>query len=503
MALPKLFSLNPQRLLMTHYLKILILVVFVLFAALTIAGCGNPSGETGKPPDTNDSDETDDSGNVPCVENPDFFQDLNLLIDERMASVATVTWASAEASTDHVVFGFPDSMSMTSPDELVPSINHQALLLGLKQGTEYAYQVVSYSSGNDYCSAVQTFSTGRLDAALPELILSISDVARSAGGYTMFSILCDENYIASIIDNDGNFVWAYDTQSDLVQRVRLSLDRKAVLYNNNNSADVGNATINRVSLDGLEVTQTSFPNMHHDFVETENGAYAALGWDIYTFTTEDGDRDICGDMILELAADGSSREVWNIFDWFEPDLTENYVDENCLKNPDAEDWSHTNSIWYEASENAYYITIRYLDKACKIDRSTGQLLWCVGGIDSDFTSIGEKSILNEPHSVLPVDGGLLIYENYDELAGSCAAGVMVSLDFESWTAQETWTYGTETCAKNMVFGNLEPLVNGNRMLVLSVMGQLDETTLDLETVWRVNAPVGYTFGFGERHESLY
>jgi len=478
---------------MTPHSKILVIL------ALTIAGCGNSSDETGKTPDSNDSDKTDDSGNVPCVENPDFFQFLNLTINEEMATVATVTWSSVEATTDHVIFGFPNAMSMATPDELVPTTNHQVLLLGLKQSGEYAYQVVSRSSNGNFCSAVKTFGTGRLSEVLPELTLSINDPLLSVGGYTMVSFNGGgDTDIATIIDPDGNIVWAYNTQSNFVPRVRLSLDHKAILYN-----DIENTTINRITLDGLKATNVSFPKMHHDFVETENGSYAVLGVDIHTFTTNEGDQDFCGDTITELAADGTVREIWNIFDWFEPDPIMSYPTVLCFGDISVKEWSHANSLWYEATENAYYITFRNIDKACKIDRGTGQLLWCVGGEDSNFTSIGEDNILDYPHSVLPVDGGLLVFEFLDELAGGCSAGTMISLDFDSWTAQETWTYGTETCISNMFFGNIEPLVNSNRMLVLGPLGQIDEVTPKKETVWRINAPLGFTFAFGNHYNSLY
>jgi len=479
---------------MAHSSKSFLLVVLFFLFAMT--GCHPTDDSTS----VIDSDETNDSGYASCLENPDFFQNLNLSIDERMATVPNVTWSSIEATTSHVVFGIPDSPSMASLEELVPTRVHQTFLLGLKQSREYVYQVVSHTDDGDYCSAVQTFSTGRLDESLPELTLSINDSSQAAGGYTMLSLSNGVNDNVIIIDSDADIVWAHDTQSDSVYRVRLSLDHKALLYNN--IADKS-PTINRISLDGLEITQTSVFDMHHDFVETENGAYATLGVDIQAFSTSEGEQDFCGDTILEVAANGSSREVWNIFDWFEPDPDTNYHESCSGNHPGAMQWSHSNSLWYEASENAYYLTLRYLDKACKIDRDTGQLLWCVGGKDSEFTSIGEDTILKEPHSVLPVDGGLLVFENYDELADGCSTGAEISLDFTSWTAQETWFYGTDTCVLNPIFGNIDPLINGNRMLVLGVLGQIDETTLDKETVWRVNTPLNYTFAYGNRFESLY
>jgi len=481
-----------------------------LLVALAIVGCTTardinlPVGDTSAfdSNETDDSTDTGETDDFSCIVDPNLFQNVEFTLSKVIPTVARLDWTSDGERTDYVRFGLPGSAWITTLEET--ATDHQAFLLGLKQSTQYSYSIVSDTSDGVFCSTPQIFTTGVLlgGTTLPDLVVSINE-AHAWDGYLLFSLRDGMNDTLIIVDPDGDIVWAYVTNSNVVHRVRFSIDGRAIVYNNLVLSGGDGPSINRISLDGMETTEIPVAHMHTDFVEIANGTYATLGYDIDKYDTDSGARYICGNSILEIASDGTPTEIWNTFQSFQPNLNETYSTGDCAEDVMAEDWTHSNSISYDASDDAYYITIRYLNKACKIDRASKTLLWCVGGEDSEFASIGETQILDNPHSVLPFNGGIYVFENNDELFDGCAAGTIISLDFTSWTAQETWTYGTGTCVDNPLFGNLDPLTNGNLLLALGAAGQIDVTTLEGKTVWRLNTIIGYNFAFVNQYDRLY
>ncbi len=65
--------------------------------------------------------------------------------------------------------------------------------------------------------------------------------------------------------------------------------------------------------------------------------------------------------------------------------------------PGYNEWSHSNSIAYEPIEDAYYILPRFFDALLKIDGTTGDLIWQMGGIHGDFTSDEGPDLLQHAH----------------------------------------------------------------------------------------------------------
>ena len=276
-----------------------------------------------------------------------------------------------------------------------------------------------------------------------------------------------------------------------------------MVINHQAGSDDNEGFIRRISLDGSEVTDMYAPGIHTDFVQVDDDRYASLAWTVQTVTDGDATRTLLGDPIVELVSDGSYAEVWNIFDHVDPDLEVDYHTRDFGDAGEVEEWSYLNGINYDAQENAYYLTSRTLNAVFKVDRSTGELLWTVANDWGDFTLLGGEKPIFYPHSVQPIDGGLLVFNSEDECTTQCSAAAELSMDFDSWEFEESWCYATEDCLVVSALGNAQRLSNGNTMLVLSTTGQIDETTSDGSLVWRVNSEFGWEFGFASRVDSLY
>ena len=130
---------------------------------------------------------------------------------------------------------------------------------------------------------------------------------------------------------------------------------------------------------------------------------------------EGEERLIAGDRILQApegAGEDEAVEAFSYFDAHEPEVTcEHFFAE--AYNTGALDWVHANSLMTDASEDAWFVMSKNMDALHKVDRATGEVLWQMGGADSDFTFEGQGG-WSHAHMSQIWDGGMMVFDN-----GSC------------------------------------------------------------------------------------
>ena len=446
-----------------------------------------------------------------------FFGEPKSTVNEVIPTVVEVRWQTAEPTIGWVEFGEAGDLSLTTSRDASPTREHEFLLLGLPHSSEVTVRAMAIKDGNEICAVDQTLKTGALDPGLVEMTLTESDPTQAAGGYTVVALSCwhgecSQSSGASgfvvILDELGRIVWFYAVQRGIF-RAYLTLNRDAVAINYQAGSDDNEGAIGIISLDGSEVTSLYAPGIHTDFVQVDDERYASLAWTVQTVEDGDEERKLLGDLILEITTDGSYTVAWDIFDHVDPDLEADYHLRDFGDEGEVEEWSYLNGINYDPADDSYYLTSRSLNAVFKVDRGSGELLWTAGNDWGDFELSSGNTPIFYPHSVQPIDGGLLLFNSEDECtlpnsyALECSAAAELSMDFETWEFDESWCYATEDCLIVSALGNAQRLTNDNTMLVLSTTGQIDETTPDGELVWRVNSDFGWEFGFAERVDSLY
>lgn len=441
---------------------------------------------------------TRDTGSEPapsCVEDDAWFETLEASLTE-IPTVAEVRWETPEAVDSEVRFEVDGETREVEaePDET----DHQVILLGLPPSSTVTWQV--FASGT--CSTPRSLETGSLPSDLPTLTLSEVDEDALSGWITTVLLDAWGGY-AVILDDQGRFTWWYPAATTTTQAV-LSRDGTAVLFNEKAQAEDEPGRIWRVDLDGRQIESILMDGIHTDFEELPDGGYAALGWDVRTFEHEGETRKILGNTIEEMNADGEVHTVWNVFDDFEPNLDEQY-DANCFypADCDVEDWSHVNSLSYDADEDVYYVTIGHLGGIGRIDRATGELAWVLSSTSKDFDIGNDQSLLSSPHSASPLeDDRLLVFNRYLD-AGGCSEATEIAVDPDAGEAERTWSYTDPECLNVSTLGDAQRLANGNTLVVWSSAGQVDQVNPEGESVWQVSLDVGSAFGFGSFTETLY
>ncbi len=414
-----------------------------------------------------------------------------------MDTVLLARWQTATPRADHLTVTFgEESIDIVEPE---PVTEHAVPLIGVPPNEEAVVQL--FAAGARVAEGTGT--TGSLPAWVPAFGWSANAPDQTEGGLTLVSIASGggERGGALILDGAGRVVWSYppeDAGIDLMYRVRLSLDGKAVLANLLAPNAAASGPIYRIALADASLDIVGITGGHVDFVEPVPGVYASLGWDIREI---DG-RRILGDTLVERAADGTERVVWNVWDHFAPDLSVTWP-RMYIADDGVEDWSHINGLSYAVGEDAYYATMTFNHGVARIDRSSGSLSWVLSPHESDF-ALDDPGQLAYPHSAerLP-DGGLLVFNRAD--SGEPGVPAFVSefaLEEAAGVATTRWRYEDPAGVRVAYLGSAQRLAGGNTVISWASAGQLDEVTPEGEVAWRVTASIGEAFGFATRYPGV-
>jgi len=137
------------------------------------------------------------------------------------------------------------------------------------------------------------------------------------------------------------------------------------------------------------------------------------------------------------------------------------------------DWTHVNALTIDPLDNNYLVSLRGFCQILKISRTTGNVIWRLGGIHSDFTFIGEHPE-NAPyyfigqHNVHRLANGDIIFfdngslQNQGSLAGrTYSRAVEYYLNETNMTATLVWEYRHVPDVLNPTEGIVKRFTNGN------------------------------------------
>lgn len=212
--------------------------------------------------------------------------------------------------------------------------------------------------------------------------------------------------------------------------------------------------IARVRTIGYETNQ-------HEFRILPNGNYALLAYQ----RTERDLTSIGGPELGEVV-DGILQEVtpagdvlfeWNTWDHFD------WGDETW---DDFADYAHINSVDFDA-DNHWIISMRRPSQVIKIDRSTGEVVWRLGGTTSDFDFVNDPlGGLCGQHTASVLDNGnILVFDNGFNCPGLPAHNrhtrvAEYALDETAMTAELVWSFHPDGILSQAT-GSAQRLPNGN------------------------------------------
>jgi hypothetical protein len=413
--------------------------------------------------------------------------EITASVSEQIMTVAEVTWETSSHTEGYVEFGETEEYGHTTP-LTEPGTTHSQLLLGMPASTEVHYRVVSISGTESFFSDDQTVTLGPLPSALPD----INAEGISARGYRIFPVIGTWSGIL-IIDDAGRVVWYYShTDDDGVSvQARLSADGKYIVFNSpchlSRAPDCGSMIW--VSLDGKEKIRHPVDNITHDFAQLSDGTVCAI---VKERRDVDG-RTASADRLIELNMEGEETEFWNAWEVLEtPSNISEWVDA---------DWTHANAIDYSEEDDVYYVGMTRLQALFKIDRSTGEVVWQLGGLDSDFAYADETEELFIHHNFEITDTSLTIFVNGTGPSDPSRI-LFYEIDEDAMTVRELGRYSPEPSIYVYALGDVSQIEEDTLHITYSTSGYVEQLEGD-EVVWTLGASFPHAFGYSNFYTSLY
>lgn len=131
--------------------------------------------------------------------------------------------------------------------------------------------------------------------------------------------------------------------------------------------------------------------LHHSFQVLPNGNFLVLSAEARPFENWYGSTidatapretaNLVGDVIAEVTRNGELVREWRLLDMLDPYRIGHGSRSSYWQRqgfPGAYDWSHTNSIFYNPSDDSILASLRHQDCIIKFDCATGELRWILG-----------------------------------------------------------------------------------------------------------------------------
>ena len=422
-----------------------------------------------------------------------------LSVDDDVIGVAIASWTASYDGTMYIEYGL-DALDDRTPERTV--VSGEALeipLLGLKGEQTYKARVVlNEDSGEAHSSGTATVDTPSLPDDLPTFEVEVAGAEGRCSGegfvsVGMMSFSPGKSSWALILDRDGDVVWARPETQATIMRLRPALDGAHMLWS---IADVSRSEDNgwlvRESMSTGERSLTRLENHHHDFVQRPDGTIAWLSYDFAELDYDgDGDLDdVASDLILEDVEGAQSNEdavaVFNMFDDYEHGVWDNGSNEANAFIPGYYDFSHGNSLMLSEDGEHYYIGFRWLDAIIKVERSSGEVLWQLGG-DYDEFDLADDDRFSHTHMSELWDGGALIFDNADE-TGRVSGAVEYAFDEDAKTVEKVWEYRNPDGDFTSILGDaarVDPEGCNDVLIAWSTRGRLQQLDRDYNTTWEI------------------
>lgn len=261
---------------------------------------------------------------------------------------------------------------------------------------------------------------------------------------------------------DGTLVWSESTESTPFHYQRLPNGTKVYALHDIDSKR-WSAHWHVIEPDGSKHIVQSQEIDHTDFhflLPTPTGEFWVPG---YRLQELEGQK--VESLWLELQNQaGEVMQSWDSLSHVSLDSTQATETRKYWLEHDINDYFHGNSATY-ALDGALLISARNTNQIYKVDPQTGEVVWRLGGKDSDFNIIDDPlGGFSHQHTVSQLgNGNILLFDNGNLHQPQQSRVVEYQLDEEAMTATYVWSY-TEAGRFSYAAGSAQRLPNGNTFI---------------------------------------
>jgi hypothetical protein len=408
-------------------------------------------------------------------------------VDDDMRLGLHLEWP-ARWEADEVAWG-TDATDRTARIDRGEDTDH-AFLVGAPALADVVYAV--RAGGADQCTGTAT--TGNLPAHVAAIDNFVLDAERlSAERWLLGSALGDDPTLFVLDRWTGDLVWYRAGANDEASPdVEVEATSGEILFNvmdPDRREDIG--AIRRVALDGSLRSEVRTSLAHHVFAELPEGSLATLVLDVRPWFDADLGTEVmvAGDAVLEVAADGTSRTVFDVWDHVEPFRAPEW--DTDFYGPDVEDWTHANGLSYVADRDAYLVSLSHLGTIVEVDRTSGNPVRWLGDLGAGYTDATPR--LYKAHDPRLLDDGHLMVAN-TSLATGASGAIEYAIDDATGELALVYSYGLDGELAALSMGQAMWLENGNLLVNWGGTGFAREVTPAGEPVWEAATASGSWFG---------
>lgn len=131
---------------------------------------------------------------------------------------------------------------------------------------------------------------------------------------------------------------------------------------------------------------------------------------------------------------------------------------------DTIDYVHGNAIEPDTDGNIL-LSSRHLDEITKINRSTGNIIWRLGGPKNEFTFLNDSLKFNFQHDVRKQKNGhITLFDNGNAHTPPFSRAVEYEVNEQAKTVRLVWQYRNTPDVFSAFMGNVQRLENGNSVI---------------------------------------
>ncbi len=454
-------------------------------------GDSSPPGDSEQPDDTDDTgDQTCDTGDSPDPD-ADQISDMTWRQHDEIESLVYVGWTQASTATTYVEYLFEGEEWSRSPELEREAGEQEQILVGIPYDTSFNFRVVSESDDESFTSEECDAETGEIpvEGLGPEVLVSDETQWEPTGNYMIGSINATRSGWTSgdfwmfILDRQGRVVWAYlAPDENFCYYVRESLDGKDILWDEITywtSYDYGAASkVYRMKLDGSISESYPIPGANHAFTEMPDGSIVWYGMD----SSGNG-------QLLKYKPDGTQETLWDCDEFY----ASMGINENCLQNT---------VFWHEPADS-FLLSFALEDFALELDHQTGTVLRLWGHLDGAWDFDPEDSAFWTQHGISYTDTGTLLMSTHVSSSSTEVVVREYELDDQAQVLREVWNYGIGEGVEASLGGEAHRLPGGNTLHNYGLTPRLKEVTPDGEVVWDLDWTLDGMIGRTTFIEDLY
>jgi outer membrane protein assembly factor BamB len=376
-------------------------------------------------------------------------------------------------------------------------------VLGLAPSTAYSFSLETLQASGATVGGTLSGTTPALPTKLAAFRIATTGSPSSASRYYLVS---GAGPYSAAFDRAGTFRWyhGFDAQT---QESKMHADGTFTTYvGTSTGAERAAGQYIRYTPDGALVA--TYSAVTPDTSDPTSPTVYTDPHELLITTTDEGEERIhlMGYAVLPRSSSDSTLAAWHQLQRLKPDGTLEFLwktsdhftaDDQTLVGPS--DVDHTNAIAIDPDDGNYVLSIRNLDALVKINYTTGDVIWQLGGKKSSFELAGDPlEGFQGQHSVriLP-KGGILLFDNGRGHSPPESRAVEYRLDTASMTATMVWQFRHSPAVYTPVTGSVERLSNGNTLVAFAFAGVVDEVDTSGQLLWEAqlfngaNAAVTY------------